>query len=386
MSSSGDAAAPARKPLPCARRLLLAVLAGLLVLGGTAPLAHAAPGPSRTFGRDAAAAPLFITGLRGTRDIKQQINVYSRGNVTPLWSWVPPGNEPGLSCLRESHGVTEAKWAANGTRIAAIVGNGVVVLSYPKGDLLFGACNHTNMHSVEMLPGNRIAVADTSSSAAGGVWVYSMDRRIATEPIQRVGGLPSSHGLLWDETAKVLWAVGTDRWPQQGSDSPAVHGLLVAYRYDPVGDQPLSPQAVHTMRQSPALGEWPGWYDGPHDIAPVPGQRELIITTDLTVLVFDIDRAAFVSPSASGASETRLKGFGSHVRERDDAGQPLSGMKSIGLSPTDGIIYAQPSWRADFANTVGFATEGGRQPGFMPGGSLYKARWFREMPGWPTAR
>ncbi|GGR08059.1 hypothetical protein [Streptomyces netropsis] len=378
--SSGDEAAPVRKPLSRICRFFLAPLAGLLFLSGTAPLAHAAPGPSRPLVRDAA-APLFITGLRGTRNIKQQINVYSRGNVTPLWSWVPPGDEPGLSCLRESYGVTEAKWAANGTRIAAIVGNGVVVVSYPGGDILFGACNNTNMHSVEMLPGNRIAVADTGSSAAGGVWVYSMDRRIATEPIQRVGGLPSSHGLLWDETAKVLWAVGTNRWPQQGSDSPDVHGLLVAYRYDSAAAQPLSQQAVHTMRKSPALPEWPGWYDGPHDIAPVPGQRELLVTTDLTVFVFDIDRGAF-----SGASDTYLKGFGSHVRERDDAGQPLSGMKSIGLSPTDGIIYAQPSWKADFANTVGFATEGRRRPGFMPGGSLYKARWFRETPGWPTAR
>ncbi|KUO00025.1 DUF6528 family protein [Streptomyces caeruleatus] len=338
---------------------------------------------------------MFITGVRGDGDAKQ-IRVHERGKPDPVWTWSPRDAEKlmteaertefaaVLQSMRKGSSITEFKWAAGGTKIAAIVGWAAVLIGYPSKKLLFGNANETSMHSLEVLPGNKLALVTSGASQSDGVWVFDTSRKVADQPIQKLPGLPSGHALVWDQAESMLWAAGTDIWPET---TKPVRGRLVGYKYDGKSAKPLSYSADrdYTMREAGQLkDEYPAWKEGPHDLAPVPDQRKILIATDLSIYEFDLSTKKFKYDIA----DTYFNGFISSP-ERGEKKIPRSGLKSLSLSSSGGdYVYLANDWKGDFSKQVRFFRRGEKKPGEtvqLPS-YAYKARWFYEMPGWPTAR
>ncbi|MFD7837567.1 hypothetical protein [Streptomyces sp. NPDC059761] len=158
----------------------------------------------------------FITGVRGNGDAKQ-IRIHDPWDPASVWTWDPSDAEAlmadeertecsaVLNSMREWDGITEIKWAAGGTKIAAIIGGAAVLIDHTSKALLFGACNSTSMHSLEVLPDDRLAIVTSGSYESDGVWVYDTSSRIADHPIQKLPGLRSGHVLVWDETERMQW-------------------------------------------------------------------------------------------------------------------------------------------------------------------------------------
>ncbi|WP_030161086.1 DUF6528 family protein [Streptomyces sp. NRRL S-244] len=338
---------------------------------------------------------MFITGVRGESDAKQ-IRVYEQGDPTPVWTWDPSDAEAlmtdeeraecsaVLNSMREYEGITEIKWAAGGAKVAAIIGGAAVLIDYASKALLFGACNNTSMHSLEVLPDDRLAIVTSGPYENDGVWVYDTSTRIAEHPVQELPGLRSGHALVWDETERMLWAAGADVWPET---SGKVHGRLVGYRYRGDAAEPLSysKDRDYKMRESRQLrAEYPTWKEGPHDLTPVPGERKLLVVTDLDAYEFDLDALEF----GYDVADTYFKGFATSP-DRQEAGIPRSGFKSLSVAPT-GVeyVYTANDWRTDFTTHVRFFTRDEQEPAEALNlkGLAYKARWFDETPGWPAAR
>lgn len=310
--------------------------------------------------------------------------VYEPSVKEPVWSWMPPDDQKSQYAFLSHKSATEAKWAANdGSRIAAILGDGVVVLSFPDAKIEFAAKSPGNIHSLEVLPGNVLAVADDDNAEdaeTGGVRLYSMDHPDAA-PVQ-VTGLAASHGLLWDVNEQVLWAVGTNSTPYKPKNPKAVHQRLVAYQYNPKSDPPLLVVGDYPFASNPETDD-PRYVEGPHDIVGVPNERRVLITTDRDVHTFDTEARAF------DPVETRLRDFVSMHTERNDKKLPRSSLKSVGIAPSGLIVYAQPQWGADYPTTIDFYAPKDHatiEPETIdPHGDIYKARWYCATPGWPMA-
>ncbi|MCC3767841.1 hypothetical protein [Streptomyces sp. UNOC14_S4] len=343
-------------------------------------------------------SPLFLTGLYGTGSAHAAINVYSRDSAlsaapVPLWSWSPATDDTLTGAewqnLRKSRSVTEVKWADGGKKVVALVGDYVVLVSVPrkadeKPRLLFATAleDASNAHSVEVLPGNRIAVADGGRTVGNaGVQVYAVgDQRLGKGRYeQQVTGFPSTHGLLWDATKHWLWVTGCNVWP----DRPGAQGLVRAYAFD-AKTKLLHPK--HVAEQKVGTGkptaEAPEEWDGPHDVAGVPGTRHLLITTEQDVHLWDTS-----DPGHPPVQAPQLKDFVSESAERDKHGHPRSRFKSIGVRAESGeIVYTQPSaWGPgkDYPDMIGFAKGPGNKV-LRPHRTAYKARWFEATPGWET--
>src|SRR6185503_12299931 len=66
----------------------------------------------------------------------------------------------------------------------------------------------TNAHSIEMLPGERIAAAASVSAAGTGNRIVIFDAATGKELAS--DELRSAHGAVWDDSRRVLWALGGD--------------------------------------------------------------------------------------------------------------------------------------------------------------------------------
>src|SRR5690606_26869809 len=79
------------------------------------------------------------------------------------------------------------------------------IVSYPEGDRYqwFHVIDG-NLHSAELLPDGNIALA---ASTGGWVRIYTSSQG-ATSGYYVEYPLPGAHGVLWDPTSELLWAVG----------------------------------------------------------------------------------------------------------------------------------------------------------------------------------
>ncbi|WP_405196346.1 hypothetical protein [Streptomyces anulatus] len=349
---------------------------------------------------------LLLTGIYRAGSQPPEISLYSvcLSPMLPLkrqWVWSPV-NDKTLNGnmwdgLRDSSSVTEVKWADGGRKVVALVGDYIVLIAVPQHHAedprLVSAIkleeSASNAHSVEVLPHNRVAVADGGRNAGtSGVQVYALDGgagsgraggpRIANGPcLQKLTGFPSTHGLLWDQTQQVLWAVGDTAWPRGRSQ-----GLLRAYGYDAsqqmLASEPVAEQKVGSGKRTL---EDPEWWDGPHDIAGVPGKRQLLITTEENVFLCDISTGQVSEP----VQAPQLDAFTSHSEHRTEADRPRSRFKSIGMRASGAIIYTQPSaWRDDYPDMIGIYLDPDKNTVTNLGRTTYKARWFEAVAGWET--
>jgi hypothetical protein len=247
-----------------------------------------------------------------------------------VWSWKAE-EDPGVPAeLRRAFRTTDdVKAVDSGRRILISSSSGGIALVDRATRRATFCARVVNAHSIEWLPGGRIAAAASVGSAPGANRVVVFDslrgREVAEAP------LPSAHGLVWEEAAGRLWALGFDQ--------------LQAYALEDTSGG-LSLRLV----QSFPLPDPDG-----HDLVAEPGGRGLLLTTHAQVWRFDRDRQDF-TPFAPLAGRARVK--------------------SVSVHPKTGRLAAvQAEGENWWSEQVLFPGE--EPPALrLPGRRLYKARWL----------
>ncbi len=238
-----------------------------------------------------------------------------------LWRWSGE-DAPDLpeAARRDFQHLDECKAIENGSKILVCASNGGCALIERATNRILWRVRARNAHSLTLLPHNRIVVA----SSLSGDHLEVFDISGPMTPAFKTP-LHSAHGVVWDEKRQCLWALGFDE--------------LRAYTLEAwETDKPAL-----KLKRTHALPDKDG-----HDLRPVPGTSELLITTEHTVQLFDRDKATFKAHPVLGA-ETNVK--------------------SADIHPTTGrIVVSQWSATVRLFNPDGKIQFKDARP--------YKARWF----------
>lgn len=206
------------------------------------------------------------------------------------------------------------------------------------------------------------------------MWVYDASKMVASpSPVQKFAGVRAIYGMLWDQQSQTLWAVGkTDA--ADGSGGEAM-GIVQGYKYDQSSNK-LSESKGFTMSSAERLdAEWKGqpfekWWDGPHDLVPVPSSRTLLISTDRDLHAINLDTGEF-NDSGEQLVQQHLRGFRPLGDRTADDGQtlPRSDIKSISLRQDGSVPYTQAPWmdESGLASQVNSLSPSGDFPPFSRG-------------------
>ncbi|KAJ4155657.1 hypothetical protein LMH87_000893 [Akanthomyces muscarius] len=350
-----------------------------------------------------------ITGLYANDTADAQIAIHDmHGN--PSWTWsaadvASQSNIPAdlLSCIQSVTAVPEAKWADGGRSVLSIYNAAALMITHaPGGDtdkqVTWGVClnqdGRTNTHSLELVPDGQVAIATTTSSTEATIQVFNVSAGLTTDPspVQSLNLLPAVHALVWDEQGGLLWGAGSSADPTgaSGSSAPALNG----YRYTrgPGGGFVTQPTYSYNVTTAVALdtewadSEYSGWWDGGHDMTGVPGRRQLLLSTDTDLHVFDIDSQTF--ESGSSVASKYLPGF-TPVDSRvgsDGQSLPRSDIKSLSIDGNNNVLYVQAAWQDVTSYQINLLENGQLQPALTYPQQLYRSRWFADTPTWPKAR
>ena len=269
------------------------------------------------------AEPLLLAG--GNEMFLVDSNAAAAGKIEKLWRWsgadakdLPDGERKAFEHL------DECKPAEGGTKILICASNGGCALLDRTTQRLLWRAHVTNAHSLTLLPKNRIVVA--SSLSGDQLVLFDLNSAAPDKPIFKTP-LHSAHGVVWDEERHCLWSLNFDELrsydlEQWDADHPA---LKLRHSY------PLPNQ------------------DG-HDLLAVPSSKDLLLTTEKSVQLFDRDQGTF--------------------RPHPELGS-VAGIKSVSIYPKTGqLVWSE--WKA----TVHLLSPNGQIT--FPGAHPYKARWLVE--------
>lgn len=338
-----------------------------------------------------------ITGLRSDHTHDPRI-IISDVAGTAKWTWtkadVAKQSMPAdLRTCMGSASATDAKWVNGGDAIVAIYAYAALVINHKPGSpedkqLLYGLClsgnGLDNTHSLELLPNNKLAIANDNSGMRQSINIYDMSSTLEAypKPAQQINLMPAVHALVWDDKRKLLWAAGTDQPPYGKAEARA---LLNAYRFNgtAVDETPYHSYNVSTpLRLTTENGKDTLWWEGAHDLIPLPGEDKLIVTTDAEMYLFDITTKTFTHGAA--VAKQYFPGFESVDRRVGSDGVSLPRSDLKGVSVVDGMaLYTQAPWATTFPTHVNVLVQGKKQPDLYSGSALYKSRWFTEIRGWP---
>jgi hypothetical protein len=240
-----------------------------------------------------------------------------------IWSWSAESSKQiKADEVRKFANLDECKPVDGGKAILFCASNsGCGLIEYPSGKVVWSAFV-TNAHSVELLPGGRIAAA----SSLGGNQLLLFDTRGESpgEPVWKAP-LHSAHGVVWDAGRETLWALGFDELRQ--------------YK---LKDWSSSNPSLDLQKTHPLPSE------GGHDLRPVPETADLLVTNHAGVFLFDRDAGKFRPHPVAG---------------------PFSKVKSIDVDEASGrVVYS----------TWGRKIELLSPPKTLSTSEniVYKARWF----------
>lgn len=245
-----------------------------------------------------------------------------------IFSWKAQDRPEIPQSLKNKFGTTDDCKAVSGNRILiSSSGNGVALVDRRTSRTLFwGSC--ANAHSVELLPGERIAVA-CSVRNEGGNRLALFNVKTPEKEIFSTE-LFSGHGVVWDASRGILWALG-------GKE-------LRAYQLEnwETATPSLKLEASYPL---------PGY--GGHELSAVGKTPMLIVSVESGVWLFDRD--------------TRT--FRPHDQLKD-----LHHVKSAMVHPvTEQLIYTQadsPNW---WTSKIRFKNPD--RTIIRDGERLYKVRW-----------
>lgn len=127
--------------------------------------------------------------------------------------------------------------------------------------------------------------------------------------------------------------------------------------------------------------EWDdSWWDGAHDITPVPNQRHLLLSTDLDIHLFNLTSDSFLHGDEV-LQQPFMQGFkpvSSHEKHL-----PRADIKSLSLHKSSGTLYVQADWKDYFSTLVNHLTCEAQAPrAIYLSQSVYRSRWFSPVAGW----
>ena len=188
------------------------------------------------------------------------------GTVNKLWRWSgDDASDLPEAARREFNHLDECKPVENGSKILICASNGGCAVIERASKRILWRAHVTNAHSLALLPGDRVVVA----SSLSGDHLEVFDLKGSPKPVFKTP-LRSAHGVVWDEQRQCLWALNFDE--------------LRAYTLDRwETDKPEL-----KVRSSHALPDKDG-----HDLRPVPGASDLVLSTEHTVQLFDRDKLTF---------------------------------------------------------------------------------------------
>lgn len=247
-----------------------------------------------------------------------------------VWSWTAAGRTDLPEAMRGKFQTTdECKPVDGGRRILiSSSGGGVALVERETGKVLFAA-SVGGAHSVEMLPGNRIVVASSTSESPLNNRLVLYDASKSDQPLFDTE-LVSGHGAVWDDARQLLWTLSGRH--------------LRTYRL--VDWRTAAPKLS-------MLDEYPLPSDGGHDLMPIPGTNLLSVTTVRDVYLFDrADRTFAPHPQFAGKSN----------------------VKSVTVHPVTGqIVWTQADPGFWWTTTIRFLNPDETQ--VVEGARRYKVRW-----------
>jgi Family of unknown function (DUF6528) len=294
-------------------RLLLKLISAILVASSLAPAA--APKELIVCGWD----EVFILDI-------------STKPPRKVWSWKAADRPELPEAMKPKFRTTDdCKPVDGGKRILITSsGDGVALVERATGKVVFyGSAG--GAHSAEILPGNRVAVAASTSESARNNSLVLFDLAKPDQALFETE-LVSGHGVVWDDKRQVLWALSG--------------GHLRTYRL----------QNWSTPRPQLAMAaEYTLPDRGGHDLSPVPNTSLLAVTTGRRVWVFDRDKKTF-------APHPQLA--------------PLGGIKCVTVNPATGqTVWTQADQGFWWTATLRFLNP--EESVELKGERLYKARWVQ---------
>lgn len=311
-------------------------------------------------------------------------------------------------CLyARANDATEVKWMNNGTSIGAVYSDLALVINHtpnnPATDKLitFALCRRNdflwNAHTLEPLPGDRLAVGTTRQRPWDGILVYNTSAAnplMANPPIlQNITGLRAIHGLIWDEQGQMLWAAGTDV-AADGTDPDPAYGTIIGYPWNnTTGLLSKDDRYVYKLSQAMRLesewGEGYPWWAGLHDLVPVPGERKFLVSEDKGLHEFDIEKGQYTL-HYENVTDKYMPGFEVTTDDRHGYNYadgkwedlPQSDLKSFSLAPDGSYLYVQSLWTKFRAFHLSLVIHGKRRK-INIGDEIYRSRWFGNIDGWP---
>lgn len=247
-----------------------------------------------------------------------------------VWSWrAAECSDIPESLKRAFQSTDDCKPVDGGRRILISSSSGAVALVERETRRAPFCAAVTNAHTIEMLPGGRIAAAASVADSAGGNRIVVFDiatmRELTSDP------LVSAHGLVWDDERAFLWALGYDE--------------LRAYRLTD-GRNGKHSLTVEFQIKLPDT-------DG-HELSPVPATPRLFVSTARRCWYFDRDTRRILP---------------------HDLLADAANVKSCTVHPGTGrIVYMQAEGKNWWAEHVHFLKPQGTL--HLPGQRLYKARWL----------
>lgn len=240
-----------------------------------------------------------------------------------IWQWDAnyANDLPFEYRTRRFNSIDDCKAAPGGEKLLISSSSGAVAVLNIKGKKVEFLAEVPNAHSIEMLPGNMIAAAASTTPKGNKLMLFEN-----TQPAKLLDtdSLYSAHGTVWDKKRDVLWVLGYD----------------VLRQYS-ITDKKLSKNREWTI---PGISG--------HDLQMAPGKNKLFVSEHNGVWIFDIETESF----------EKIKGF-------PDA----KDIKSINLNKDGRYVYTVPerSWwtyHVSFHNPKGSLS--------FPNMRVYKARPF----------
>ena len=252
-----------------------------------------------------------------------------QGALHKLWSWRAKDHPELPDEARKRFATTdECKPVRDGTQVLiASSSGGCALVEKPSGRVLWHAVV-PNAHSLELLPHNRVVVAQSVGRQGNRLLLYDLAR--PAPPVWETA-LPSGHGAVWDQERKCLWVLG----------------LKELRRYELKDWDTATPSLV--QQSTVDLPDEDG-----HDLQAVPHSRDLSVTTAHHVYLFDRDKPAF-HPHPQLGDRVNVKSLNVH---------PVTGR----------ILFTQgdaPAWWTKSLHLLSPAADIA-----APAEHLYKARWL----------
>ncbi|HJY06890.1 MAG TPA: DUF6528 family protein [Bryobacteraceae bacterium] len=280
----------------------------------------------------AAAQPMPLL-ICGSAQVLEGVIKTDRGKPSFVreWAWRPE-HSSGLPLRLMSNfaGTDECKPVDDGRAILITSsGNALALVSRESGDTLFYATVR-NAHSAALLPGGLIVAAASYSSDGSGDRLLLFDRKA---PDHAIDSFPfiGAHGVEWDSSRNVLWAL-SDRTLAQ---------ITIG------NSRKLASQRTFTL--------------------PVRGGHDLVLARDHSVLYLTTSKEVLTFDPVSG----KFSPFPPF--------QGISDVKSLSINPGTGqIMYTQAEPGVWWTYKLKFLHPNGE---VLLAEHAYKARWLPEPRG-----